>query len=118
VPVAGGTALPVRPASPPQRALNPNQCQNCFAVAEVKEVVLMQNIGALVVRFHKILRGRLCRECIRENFYKMTAITVLLGWWGVISFFFTLVAIPTNIVQFCRTFGMAPRSAGSSSPNA
>jgi hypothetical protein len=33
----------------------------------------------------------------------MTLITLFLGWWGVISFFFTLIALPMNIINYIRS---------------
>jgi hypothetical protein len=31
---------------------------------------------------------------------------MMLGWWGVISFFYSLFAIPANIVNWVSSFGM------------
>jgi len=30
----------------------------------------------------------------------MFLITLFFGWWGIISFFFTLVALPMNLVSY------------------
>ena len=30
----------------------------------------------------------------------MTTITFFLGWWGIISFFYSLVSIPMNIINY------------------
>jgi hypothetical protein len=75
-------------------------CQVCGHDRPLKQVTLMQNVGLLVVRSPKTLRGLLCRECITKNFWSYTLITLFFGWWGVISFFYTLVALPTNLVTF------------------
>ena len=75
-------------------------CQLCGIDRPLKQVTLMQNIGLLVVRFPKTLSGLLCRECISSKFWSFTLITLFLGWWGVISFFYTLIALPTNIVNY------------------
>jgi hypothetical protein len=80
----------------PQRG----QCQNCGRVAPVKHVTFMQNIGLLILRLPRTVKGYLCKRCISEYFWKMTTITFFLGWWGVISFFYTLVSIPLNIVNY------------------
>ncbi len=60
----------------------------------------MQNIGAVVLRFPRTIRGMLCRRCIDRYFWRMTTITFFFGWWGVISFFYSLYSIPQNIVVF------------------
>jgi hypothetical protein len=46
------------------------------------------------------LSGLLCKDCISSKFWSFTLISLFFGWWGVISFFYTLVAIPTNIVNY------------------
>jgi hypothetical protein len=60
----------------------------------------MQNVGVIVVRFPRTVRGLLCKRCISQYFWRMTAITFFFGWWGVISFFYSLVSIPMNVVNF------------------
>jgi hypothetical protein len=75
-------------------------CQVCQRSAPTKSVMFMQNIGCIIIRFPKTLRGNLCRTCISDVFWRYTLITFFFGWWGVISFFYSLVSIPTNIVTF------------------
>lgn len=86
-------------------------CQLCGVRAETKKVTLVQNVGVVVMRFQRILTAELCRTCIRRNFWKMTTIMFFFGWWGIISFVFTVIGIPANIVQYCRTFGMQKPAA-------
>jgi hypothetical protein len=78
-------------------------CQLCHRNGETRQVTLMRNIGAVVVRFPRTLSGLLCRHCVDKFFWEYTAVTLCLGWWGVISFFYTLIAIPTNFVGYLRT---------------
>jgi LPXTG-motif cell wall-anchored protein len=66
----------------------------------------MQNIGVLVLRFPRTIDGNLCKHCIDKYFFRFTGVTMLLGWWGVISFFYSLIAVPTNFVSWTRSFGM------------
>jgi hypothetical protein len=75
-------------------------CQLCQRQAPTKHVTLMQNVGALVMRFPKTIKGFLCKRCIDTHFWRMTMITLFFGWWGVISFFYSLVSIPQNIAQY------------------
>ena len=122
-PQPGFSAQPMQPA----RAMQPSQpmqsapamhpaaggavlatsrCQGCGVHAETKSVVLVQNIGVVVLRFQKVLRGHFCKRCIRSAFWRMTTIMFFFGWWGVISFVFTVIGIPTNCVQYLRTLSM------------
>jgi hypothetical protein len=75
-------------------------CQLCGEERALKQVTLMQNIGLVVLRFPKTLSGLLCKQCIHSNFWRYTLITFFFGWWGVISFFYTLIALPTNVVNY------------------
>jgi hypothetical protein len=75
-------------------------CQLCGEHRPLKQVTLMQNIGVIVARFPTTLRGLLCKQCITSKFWSYTLITLFLGWWGVISFFYTPVALVTNLVNF------------------
>ena len=81
-------------------------CQLCGEDRPLKHVTLMQNIGLLVVRFPKTVSGLLCKQCISSTFWSYTLITLFLGWWGVISFFYTLVAIPRNVVNYISSRGL------------
>jgi hypothetical protein len=75
-------------------------CQICGRDAPTKRVTFMQNIGVLVIRFPKQVSGALCRHCIDKYFFEMTGITMLFGWWGMISFFYSLVAVPVNVFTY------------------
>lgn len=77
-----------------------SHCQRCGRQAPVKYVTFLQNVGVVIMRFSKTVRGNLCKRCISQCFWNMTLITFFFGWWGVISFFTSLVAIPTNIASY------------------
>jgi hypothetical protein len=83
-----------------QRALAGSRCQLCGRQAPVKQVTFMQNVGVIVMRFPRTVKGLLCKRCIKDCFWKMTTITFFFGWWGMISFFYSLVSIPNNIANF------------------
>ncbi len=85
-------------APPPPVAHPP--CQSCGNNAPTKQVTLMQNVGVVIMRFPRTIRGRLCKACISKYFWEMTTITFFFGWWGVISFFYTLYSIPQNIAVY------------------
>ena len=56
-------------------------CQACGAQAPTKQVSFSQNIGLVIVRFGRTVRGELCRACIDSNFWSMTLISLFFGWW-------------------------------------
>jgi hypothetical protein len=88
-------------------------CQSCGVEAPTKHVVFYQNIGALVMRFHKEIEGNLCKSCIHKYFWEFTLITLFLGWWGVISFVMTLFFyIPNNIIRYLLSLSLKPVPPG------
>jgi hypothetical protein len=72
-------------------------------------VTFRQNIGAIVLRFHRSVSGQLCQPCIGEKFREMTLVTFLLGWWGIISFFATPFIIVSNIGEYLGARSPQPR---------
>lgn len=106
-----------RPEPAPQvhMATPGGQCQVCGRVGPTKHVRLMQNIGVVVIRFPKTIDGHLCKFCIDHNFFKMTGITALFGWWGLISFIYSLISIPVNVFSWISSMGMGepPEDAAS-----
>jgi hypothetical protein len=109
------------PAAPPPQAIYAptgaamtatGHCIGCGARGETKNIVLVQNVGLIVLRFQRVLRGAFCKPCIRRHFWRMTTIMFFFGWWGIISFVFTVIGIPANIVQYVRTFSMKDPTVG------
>ncbi|MBV8885264.1 MAG: hypothetical protein JO235_14890 [Chroococcidiopsidaceae cyanobacterium CP_BM_RX_35] len=91
-------------------------CQSCGVEAQTKYIEFYQNIGALVVRFHKAIKGNLCKSCINKYFWRFTPTTLILGWWGVISFFVTPLFIVNNIIRYLLALKLAPVPAGATAP--
>jgi serine/threonine protein kinase len=81
-------------------------CYLCRRPAPTEYVKFYQNIGLLWRRRYRIIEGRLCKQCINGNFWKMTLITFFLGWYGVISCILTPFYLLNNIVRFILTIGM------------
>ena len=75
-------------------------CQGCGRSIPTKRVEFYQNIGALVVRFHKSTKGQLCRSCISQVFWPYTATTFILGWWGLISLVVTPFILLNNVLYY------------------
>lgn len=81
-------------------------CQLCGSHAPTKHVTFYQNIGALVIRFHRKLEGDLCKSCIHKNFWKMTLITLTVGWLGVISLIMAPIFIMLNVAHYLLSLGL------------
>lgn len=79
-------------------------CQRCLKNRPTKKVTFTQNIGMLVMRQYKELKGRFCMECIHQVFWSMTITTIFLGWWGVISLIITPFLLLNNIGHYIFAF--------------
>ena len=82
------------------------RCCVCGCNGPTRYVEFYQNIGALVMRFYKEVRGNLCKRCINEHFCKFTLTTLCVGWFGMISMILTPIFIINNVVRFLGTVGM------------
>jgi hypothetical protein len=91
-------------------------CQVCGVEAPTKHVAFYQNVGALVVRFSKSIDGRLCKSCIHKNFWSMTGTTLVVGWWGTISFILTPFMLLNNIGRYIFCLGMPSVPPGATAP--
>jgi len=81
-------------------------CQSCGIEAPVRYVEFRQIIGVFVW-FTKSVKGNLCKPCVHSHFWTTTLATLLLGWWGVLSFVVAPVFIIMNIVEYCSALGMS-----------
>ena len=88
------------------------RCQACGVQAETRYVEFHQNIGVLVLRFSKAVKGDLCKSCIHRYFWELTGICLLLGWWGIISFFLNIIFIMNNVIRYLSCLGMAAPGEG------
>ncbi|MEP7119700.1 MAG: hypothetical protein ABJE95_02275 [Byssovorax sp.] len=84
------------------------RCQSCGESGDTKHVVFYQNIGMVIMRSSKTVEGELCKTCINQVFWKFTLITLVLGWWGMISLIVTPLFLLNNIGRFLGTIGMKP----------
>ena len=83
-------------------------CQGCGNEAPTRYVEFHQNIGALVMRFHKSVRGNLCKSCIHKRFWEFTLMNCVVGWWGLISLVVTPIFIVNNLGRYIMCLGMPP----------
>lgn len=91
-------------------------CQNCGIEAPTKQVAFYSNIGALVVRFSKSIKGELCKNCINQFFWKYTLTNLFLGWWGVISLIMNPFLIINNVYRYLTSLSLEPVPAGAVPP--
>ena len=85
-------------------------CQACGRNAETRYVSYSQNIGMLVIRSSKSIKGNMCPDCAGKYFLEYTLTTLFLGWWGVISFIMTPFILIWNIVSYCSRKNVQPVS--------
>jgi hypothetical protein len=81
-------------------------CQVCGIEAPTKHVEFHQNIGALVMRFHRSVKGNLCKSCIHKKFWSMTGITATVGWLGMISIIIAPFFVLNNLIRYVGALGM------------
>jgi len=86
-------------------------CQSCGVEAPTRYVEFYQNIGAVVIRFSKSIKGNLCRNCISKHFWPLTLTTFFVGWLGIVSLIITPFILLNNIIRFLLTRSLeAPSS--------
>ena len=91
-------------------------CQACGIEAPSRFVEFHQNIGALFMRFHRKIRGRLCKSCVHKKYWRMTGITLGVGWLGIISIVIAPIFIIMNTVRYLAVLGMPPVPPGAQVP--
>ena len=91
-------------------------CQSCGIEAPAKHVEFHQNIGALVMRYHKSVKGNLCKRCVHKNFWSLTGTTVAIGWLGTISIILAPCFVINNLVRYLGALGMPPVPPGATPP--
>lgn len=73
-------------------------CDQCGALAPTTYVEMHHNVGMLIARRVGSTVGHLCRKCVWKAFTDHTLKNVVLGWWGLISFFATLYFLLNNVI--------------------
>ena len=82
------------------------RCQTCGCDAPTKYVNFHQNIGAVVMRFRKEVKGELCKNCIHSYFWKFTLTTLAVGWLGMISMILAPLFIINNIFYYLTALSL------------
>lgn len=91
-------------------------CQHCGIEAPTKYVAFYQNVGMLVMRTQKSVRGQLCKSCIHKFFWRYTSMNLLVGWWGTISFFVAPCFIVNNLVRYVSCLTLPPAGPDAQPP--
>jgi hypothetical protein len=73
-------------------------CRLCGSVPTAN-VTFRQHTGMLLMMRFGSLKGPFCRDCGLHVFRKMTAHTLLAGWWGWASFFITPITLLINLAR-------------------
>ncbi len=83
-----------------------SSCQICGEYAPLKYVEFGQNVGMLVMREYKQVKGNLCKKCINKTFWRFTLVTLAVGWLGVISFFVAIYFIVSNVIYYLTSLSL------------
>jgi len=83
-------------------------CDECGAYATTKWVAFGQVIGMVIVFRIQTVRGNLCKSCIHEHFWEYTLVTLVFGWWGVMSFLMTPFVLLNNVIRYVLCLRMPP----------
>lgn len=115
LPVAAPTPPILSSRAPPPgvKPLPPEAsfCEACGAIGPTRRVELKQNVGLVLMRLSRTVKGSLCARCIEKNFKEMTLITAVAGWWGIVSFFVTPIYLINNLAQYSSAKSL-PRTEG------
>jgi hypothetical protein len=84
------------------------ECVICGKAGKV--VHLSRSVGMIFARKWITFDGPLCREHARSEARRWLGLTLLLGWWGVISFFANFVAIIMDVGTLVTNLGSEPES--------
>jgi len=127
--ISRSDAAPSRPdasrteTGPPIKASRPASysgpvCEVCGQSAELKHTKLYENIGMIVMRKARVVEGKLCKNCINYFFWTLTGRAMVLGWWGVISFFTNILILINNLFRYIASLGMTkPRENRTEDPS-
>jgi hypothetical protein len=74
-------------------------CSSCRLSAPTGRATFHNNVGMLFMRRVETSDGHFCRACLRRLFAHHMGRNLVLGWWGIISFFFTLYFFANNTVE-------------------
>ena len=92
-----GTTMPANPAAAAQF---PGQCQVCRNARQTTPVTFHRNVGMLVARQNIVLKGSMCKTCLKSKFWEFQGKGLLFGPWGMISLVVTPIYLISNTVAY------------------
>lgn len=96
------------------------ECDLCANVPAIP-VTLGRQQGLILFMRSWDLSGTYCRDCGLETFRAAQNATIAGGWWGLLSFFFTIRTLTRNTRSYVKLRALSPpigRDAGVDAPNA
>lgn len=91
-------------------------CQVCKVEAPTKFVEFHSNIGMLIMRRHRYIKGNLCKRCVHKHFWKAMLVNCTVGPWGTISLVVTPIFILGNTIRYLGALAMPRVPAGATVP--
>jgi hypothetical protein len=85
------------------------RCQFC-GDTDVKLIHLRRSVGLILARQWYSFDGYLCREHARKEALRWLGLTLVFGWWGVISFFANITAVICDLGALAG-YGERPNEA-------
>ena len=89
-----------QPRQNPSNSQPQQRCESCGLPIETKYVEFYENVGMIFMRQHRAVKGNFCKPCIDYYFWNLTGKTMLVGWWGTISFIVTPFILLNNLIRF------------------
>ena len=83
-----------------------DRCQVCGGPGPARQTKFYQNIGMLVARRMATLDAAMCKPCVHRSYWKMTGITLAVGWLGTISVILAPILVIMNTVTYLSRMGM------------
>ena len=81
-------------------------CRVCQG-APATDATFVRHTGMLLAWHQMTYRGRWCRDCGTATFRKVQNWNLMLGWWGLASFFLNIYAVLRNLASYNRVRALA-----------
>lgn len=94
---------------------SPDGCAVCGAMPS-RETTYRTIRGMVILMQWRTFRARLCRECGEAAFRESQDFTLRWGWWGLFSFFITLVLLVRNLRARSLSAALEPGAGRHRSP--
>lgn len=90
--------------------MNPNtvfrQCSYCGRVVATRFMSFSKHFGMIIMMRTEDTSGHFCWRCMQVLYVENTLITLIAGWWGVISLLMTPMLVLTNTIEWISNWGL------------